>query len=86
MTTENGHVLNIKRLSKDTLLYIPVFLAPAIVNILLLMIFTRVFSPDIYGQYTIVMNTAIIVSALLTQWITLSIQRFKFLLFFVLLA
>ena len=41
------------------------------------MIFTRVFSPDIYGQYTIVMNTAIIVSALLTQWIILSIQRFK---------
>ena len=41
------------------------------------MIFTRFFSPDIYGQYTIVMNTAIIVSALLTQWITLSIQRFK---------
>ena len=40
------------------------------------MIFTRSFSPR-YGQYTIVMDTAIIVSALLTQWITLSIQRFK---------
>ncbi len=77
MTTGNGHVLSTKRLSKDTLLYIPVFLAPALVNILLLMIFTRFFSPDIYGQYTIVMNTAIIVSALLTQWITLSIQRFR---------
>ena len=77
MTTGNDHVLNTKRLSKDTLLYIPVFLAPAIVNILLLIIFTRFFPPDIYGQYTIVMNTAIIVSALLTQWITLSIQRFR---------
>ena len=77
MTTENGNVISTKRFSKDTLLYIPVFLAPALVNILLLMIFTRFFSPDIYGQYTIVINTSIIVSALLSQWITLSIQRFR---------
>lgn len=75
MTT--GNVFSSKRLRKDTLLYIPVFLAPALVNILLLMIFTRFFSPEIYGQYTIVMSTAIIMSALLSQWITLSIQRFR---------
>ena len=64
MTTENGNVLSAKRLSKDTLLYIPVFLAPAIVNILLLMIFTRLFPPNIDGQYTIVMHSTLIVSAL----------------------
>ena len=77
MTTENQNVFSTKRFSKDTLLYIPVFLAPAIVNILLLMLFTRFFPPDIYGEYTIVMSTAIVISALLSQWITLSIQRFR---------
>lgn len=69
--------IKFNRLSRDTFLYIPVFLAPAIINILLLMAFTRFFSPKEYGDYTIVVNTTIIISSLLAQWIVLSVQRFR---------
>ncbi|WML58587.1 oligosaccharide flippase family protein [Neobacillus sp. PS2-9] len=65
------------RISRDTIIYIPVFLAPALINIILLMFFTRVFSPQDYGTYTIVVNATIILSSLLAQWIVLSIQRFR---------
>ncbi|RHW42765.1 polysaccharide biosynthesis protein [Neobacillus notoginsengisoli] len=65
------------RISRDTIIYIPVFLAPAIINIILLMIFTRFFSPKEYGTYTIVVNTTIILSSVLAQWIVLSVQRFR---------
>ncbi|MFZ7942056.1 lipopolysaccharide biosynthesis protein [Neobacillus sp. 19] len=65
------------RISRDTIIYIPVFLAPALINIILLMVFTRLFSPKEYGTYTIVVNTTIILSSVLAQWILLSVQRFR---------
>jgi O-antigen/teichoic acid export membrane protein len=65
------------RISRDTIIYIPVFLAPALINIILLMVFTRFFPPQEYGTYTIVVNTTIILSSFLAQWIVLSVQRFR---------
>nr|WP_263324732.1 lipopolysaccharide biosynthesis protein [Neobacillus sp. Marseille-Q6967] len=67
----------ISRISRDTVLYIPVFLAPALINILLLMMFTRFFSPKEYGTYTIVINLTIIAGSLLAQWVVLAVQRFR---------
>ncbi len=67
----------ISRISKDTVIYIPVFLTPALINIVLLMTFTRFFTPMQYGTYTIVVNTTIIISSLLAQWIVLSVQRYR---------
>jgi O-antigen/teichoic acid export membrane protein len=66
-----------KRLGKETFIYIPVFLVPAFINILTLSLFTRLFSPELYGEYSLVINTTIIVSSLMGQWIVLSIQRFR---------
>ncbi|MBB6176077.1 O-antigen/teichoic acid export membrane protein [Anoxybacillus tengchongensis] len=65
------------RLRYNTLLYVPVFLVPAVVNVLMLMWFTRLFAPHIYGNYTLVVNTTIIISSLLSQWISLSVHRFR---------
>ncbi|MBV7504121.1 polysaccharide biosynthesis C-terminal domain-containing protein [Bacillus sp. sid0103] len=70
-------IFNKSRISRDTIIYIPIFLAPALINIVLLMVFTRFFSPKDYGAYTIVVNTSIILSSLLGQWILLSVQRFR---------
>jgi O-antigen/teichoic acid export membrane protein len=67
----------INRISRDTILYIPVFLAPALINIILLMVFTRFYSPVEYGTYTIAVNITIVVSSLLAQWIVLSVQRYR---------
>lgn len=69
--------IKFNQISRDTFFYIPVFLAPAIINIVLLMTFTRFFSPKEYGDYTIVVNTTIIISSLLAQWIVLAVQRFR---------
>jgi O-antigen/teichoic acid export membrane protein len=66
-----------KRISKETLIYIPVFLVPALVNILTLSLFTKIFPPNQYGEYSLVVNTTIIISSLMGQWIVLSIQRFR---------
>ncbi|WP_144550523.1 lipopolysaccharide biosynthesis protein [Bacillus sp. X1(2014)] len=70
-------IIKNSRISRDTIIYIPVFLAPALINIVLLMVFTRFFSPKEYGDYTIVVNTTIILSSFLAQWILLSVQRFR---------
>ncbi|MEH7076641.1 lipopolysaccharide biosynthesis protein [Neobacillus drentensis] len=70
-------IIKNSRISRDTIIYIPVFLAPALINIVLLMAFTRLFSPKEYGDYTIVVNTTIILSSLLGQWILLSVQRYR---------
>jgi O-antigen/teichoic acid export membrane protein len=70
-------IVNKTRISRDTIIYIPVFLTPALINIVLLMVFTRFFPPKEYGDYTIVVNTTIILSSLLAQWILLSVQRFR---------
>jgi O-antigen/teichoic acid export membrane protein len=66
-----------KLLGKETFIYIPVFLVPAFINILTLSLFTRIFSPELYGEYSLVVNTTIIISSLMGQWIVLSIQRFR---------
>jgi O-antigen/teichoic acid export membrane protein len=70
-------IINKTRISRDTIIYIPVFLTPALINIVLLMVFTRFFPPKEYGDYTIVVNTTIILSSFLAQWILLSVQRFR---------
>jgi O-antigen/teichoic acid export membrane protein len=77
MEEKISSVISSKRLGKETFIYIPVFLVPALINILTLSLFTRIFSPRLYGEYSLVVNTTIIVSSLMGQWIVLSIQRFR---------
>jgi O-antigen/teichoic acid export membrane protein len=77
MEEKSASNISSKRLGKETLIYIPVFLVPAFINILTLSLFTRIFSPELYGEYSLVINTTIIVSSLMGQWIVLSIQRFR---------
>ncbi|MEM5686832.1 hypothetical protein AAHB49_10100 [Bacillus cereus] len=52
-------------------------LIPAIINVLSMMIFTRIFLPSEYGLYSLVITTTNIVTIILSQWIVQSIQRYR---------
>jgi len=65
----------IKNLFKDTIEYIPSQVIPILVGIVSLPIFTRLFPPADYGNYSIVMATVSIFSTL-TGWVSMSIIRF----------
>ncbi|QSF44110.1 lipopolysaccharide biosynthesis protein [Paenibacillus tianjinensis] len=65
------------RFGKDTLAYIPAILIPAVLGVLSLVIFTRMFSPLEYGQYALVLTSVSILSPLISQWLVQSIQKFR---------
>ncbi len=66
-----------KRLIKDTILYIPAKIVPGFINIINVAIFTRIFSPDPYGLFIIVTTTALIISAIFSQWLMQSTLRYR---------
>jgi O-antigen/teichoic acid export membrane protein len=53
----------------DTINYIPSKLVPALVNLGIILIFTRVMNPEKYGVYSLIITTANILVTLMTQWI-----------------
>ena len=65
----------IKNLFKDPIEYIPSQVVPILVGIFSLPIFTRIFPPADYGNYSLVMATISILSTL-TGWVGMSIIRF----------
>lgn len=64
-----------KGLGKDLLKYLPSKILPALVSFISLPIFTRIFSSDVYGQYTLVLNLVNIFTLIL-GWMSMSIIRF----------
>lgn len=49
---------------------------PAIVGFATIVVYTRLLSPEAYGQYTLVITGAVIAYAVLYQWLSASILRF----------
>lgn len=66
----------INKLGKDILYYFPSLIIPAFVSIANVAIFTRIFNPETYGIYALVIATAAIFMALFSQWIQASTLRF----------
>jgi len=61
---------------KDSLLYLPSQIVPAIIGIILISIYSRVFYPDEYGYYSIVMITINFLTIFLLSWVYQAIIRF----------
>ncbi|PER75499.1 hypothetical protein CN487_27665 [Bacillus cereus] len=77
-----GYIINLKEkilnISDSGLFkYAMATLIPAIINVLSMMIFTRIFLPSEYGLYSLVITTTNIVTIILSQWIVQSIQRYR---------
>ncbi|MEH7544834.1 oligosaccharide flippase family protein [Neobacillus vireti] len=65
------------KLKKDTLQYAPAIIIPALLNVISVILYTRVFNPDEYGTYTLIISTSLVISSVFSQWIMQSIQRFR---------
>jgi len=49
---------------------------PSLLGFATIVIYTRLLSPDAYGQYTLVVTGAVLVNAVLYQWLSASLLRF----------
>lgn len=66
----------IKELFKDVVRYLPSYVVPAVVGIVAIPVITRLFSPEDYGNYVLVMTTVSVLSALSSAWLSSAIIRF----------
>jgi O-antigen/teichoic acid export membrane protein len=78
MNLDNKEVLNkvFSDLVKHAINYFPAHIIPALLAVVNVAIFTRIFTPNIYGQYILVITTTNIITAILSQWTQQSIFRF----------
>jgi len=65
----------IKGFLKDAAKYLPAQIAPAIVGFVSIPIITRLFAPEDYGNYSLVMATVMVLTTLV-GWLSMSIIRF----------
>ena len=66
----------ISKLGKDTFSYLPAVIIPAVLGVISVMVFTRIFIPDVYGQYALVVASTGILTSLLSAWIQQSVVRY----------
>ncbi|MEJ2719823.1 MAG: lipopolysaccharide biosynthesis protein [bacterium] len=66
----------IGQLGSDALRYIPAVIVPAGLSILHFSIFTRVFDPGPYGQYSLVYAVAAIATSVLAGWLQQGVLRY----------
>ncbi|UCG52026.1 MAG: hypothetical protein JSW58_00280, partial [Candidatus Latescibacterota bacterium] len=64
------------RLGSDTLRYLPAVLVPALASVLHISIFTRMFPPGPYGEYSLVYVVVSIVTAIIAGWLQQSVLRY----------
>ncbi|GGB41705.1 lipopolysaccharide biosynthesis protein [Fictibacillus barbaricus] len=67
----------IKKFNKDLIIYIPAIILPAILNVISIMLYTRIFSLSDFGNYSIIISTITLFTTVLSQWIIQSIQKFR---------
>jgi len=77
----NGNIIDIptvtKKLAHDTALYVPAKILPALIGIVSVALFTRLFDPGAYGKYVMVSTTTNILIAIFSQWMFQSVLRFR---------
>ena len=66
----------LKRTAKDSLIYLPARVIPAIVGIVLIRILTTIFTPAEYGYYQITLTTFGLIRVFSIIWLSTSVARF----------
>lgn len=66
----------ISRLGSDTLKYVPAVIVPAVISILHLAVFTRIFEPGPYGEYALVYVVVAILTSVISGWLQQSVLRY----------
>lgn len=67
----------IKKFGRDTIVYFPAKMIPGLAIIFFTAIFTRVFKPEFYGQYVIIITTTTIVTAIFSHWLSQAVLRYR---------
>lgn len=62
---------------RDSVVYLPARLIPALVSLISIPIFTRFVPALQYGQYLLVMSTLLLISSLCVSWLVSVVVRFK---------
>ena len=75
---QTRHTLNndIKRTAKDSFIYLPSRVIPAITGILLIRVLTTLFTPEEYGFYQITLSTFGLIRVFSMVWVSSSVTRF----------
>jgi O-antigen/teichoic acid export membrane protein len=73
---KEGTAMADRRLVQDTVKYLLAYLIPAVVGLVALTFYTRLLTPDEYGNYVIVIITASLVSVTCLQWLWVSAYRY----------
>src|SRR5438045_605162 len=68
--------ISITRFIKDTFRYSPASFLPAILGLIASAIFTRIFSPSEYGEYSLVLAVVGPLTIIATEWAAQPIGRF----------
>ena len=63
-------------LNRHLLAYLPVYLAQALVGFGSVVVFTRILSPDAYGQYMLVLTGSALISTLIFTWLDAAVARY----------
>jgi len=68
---------NLRGTLRDTLLYIPGSVVPAVLSAVYVAVFTRLFDEKAFGRYSLVFSTCMLVVYLGSGWISHSILRYQ---------
>lgn len=63
-------------LNRHLLAYLPVYLAQALVGFGSVVVFTRLLSPEAYGQYMLVLTGSALISTLIFTWLDAAVARY----------
>ena len=66
----------LKRTVKDSIVYLPARVIPAVIGIILIRILTTAFSPEEYGHYQIALSTFGLLRVFSAIWLSTSVTRF----------
>jgi O-antigen/teichoic acid export membrane protein len=76
MGSEMNQPLSYELLLKQILLYAPGKILPAIISLTFAAIFTRIFSTEAYGLYSLLLGTSVLLTAVLSQWLQQATNRY----------
>lgn len=69
--------MNFKHFLKQLLHYFPAQIAPAIINLIIIMILTRSFTVEVYGEYVLITTLIGFCVTIFTQWLIQSILFYR---------
>ncbi|MBN1348201.1 polysaccharide biosynthesis C-terminal domain-containing protein [candidate division KSB1 bacterium] len=75
-TTQSNITNQLKRTARDSLIYLPAKVAPAIIGILLIRVLTSLFTKEEYGYYQIALSTFGLIRVAGVIWLSTSVTRF----------